>query len=172
MKDLFLIFVALLSVAALLASIAIWSHRRVTIRATAVVLTTLFIPIAYVGISELLSQPKPMRHEWFKRHVDEAKLLGVSVEEGKAIYLWLRLDDSLEPRYYVIPWQQQLAEKLQNVIDEAINEGAAVIISDPFSRKAFDNLGDMNIRIIRPPQPPMKPPSPPPQFFNPRERST
>ena len=172
MKDLFLIFVALLCVAALLATIAIWSHRRVSIRTTAVVLTALFLPIAYLGITELLSQPKPMQHEWFKRHVDEATLLGVSVREGEAIYLWLRLDDSLEPRYYVIPWQQQLAEKLQNIVDEAISDGAAVVISDPFSRKSYQNLGDMNIRIIRPPQPPMKLPSPPPQFFNPRERST
>lgn len=172
MKDLFLIFVALLSVAALLATIAIWSDRRVSIRTSAVVLTALFVPIAYLGIAELLSQPKPMHHEWFKRHVDEATLLGVSVREGEAIYLWLRLDDSLEPRYYVIPWQQQLAEKLQNIVDEAINDGASVVISDPFSRKAYENLGDMNMRIVRPPQPPMKPPSPPPQFFNPRERST
>ena len=172
MKDLFLVFVALLSVTALLATIAIWSHRRVSIRTTAVVLTALFVPIAYLGILELLSQPKPMHHEWFKRHVDEATLLGVSVREDEAIYLWLRLDDSLEPRYYVIPWQQQLAEKLQNIVDEAINDGATVVISDPFSRKSYENLGEMNMRIIRPPQPPMKPPSPPPQFFNPRERST
>ncbi len=172
MTELFLIFCALLAVTALLATIAIWSQRRISIRTSAVVLTALFIPIAYLGVTELLSQPKPMQHEWFKRHVDEATLLGVSVREGDAIYLWLRLDDSLEPRYYVLPWQQQLAEKLQMLVDEAIEDGASVIISDPFSKKSYEELGDMNVRIIRPPQPPMKPPSPPPQFFNPRERRT
>jgi hypothetical protein len=171
-EDLFLVFITLLVVTALLASIAIWSHRRTPVRTVAVVLTALFIPVAYLGVNQLLSQPKPMHHEWFKRHVDEATLLGVSVREGEAIYLWLRLDDSLEPRYYVLPWQQQLAEKLQNIIDEAIREGASVTISNPFSRKSFDDLGNMNMQIIRPPQPPMKPPSPPPQIFNPRERST
>jgi hypothetical protein len=171
-RDLFVIFAALLAVVALLASIAIWSRRRTPVRALAVFLTALFIPIGYLAATALLSQPKPMQHEWFKRHVDEATLLGVSVREGEAIYLWLRLDDSLEPRYYVLPWQQQLAEKLQNLIDEAIREGASVTISDPFSRKSFEDLGSLNMRIIRPPQPPMKPPSPPPQFFNPRERST
>ena len=172
MKDLFLVFIALLAVTALLASIAIWSRRRTPVRTLAVVLTALFIPIGYLGVTQLLSQPKPMAHEWFKRHVDEATLLGVSVREGEAIYLWLRLDDSLEPRYYVLPWQQQLAEKLQNIVDEAIQEGASVTISNPFSRRAFDDLGSMNVQIIRPPQLPMKPPSPPPQFFNPREHST
>jgi len=172
MEDLFVVFITLLSVIALLASIAIWSHRQTLVRTAAVVLTALFVPIGYLGVTQLLSQPKPMHHEWFKRHVDEATLLGVSVREGEAIYLWLRLDDSLEPRYYVLPWQQQLAEKLQNVIDEAIRDGASVTISDPFSRKSFDDLGSMNMQIIRPPQPPLKPPSPPPQIFNPREHST
>lgn len=172
MSALFLVFCALLAVTALLATIAIWSHRRVSIRTLAVVLTALFIPIGYLGVTELLSQPKPMQHEWFKRHVDEAQLLGVSVLEGDAIYLWLRLDDSLEPRYYVLPWQRQLAEKLQHLVDEAIENGASVVISDPFSKKSYQELGDVNVRIIRPPQPPMKPPSPPPQFFNPRERKT
>ena len=172
MKVLFIIFIALLAVTALLATIAIWSQRRTPVRTLAVVLTALFIPIGYLTVTELLSQPKPMQHEWFKQHVDEATLLGVSVRENQAIYLWLRLDDSLEPRYYVLPWQRQLAEKLQNLIDEAIRDGASVTIANPFSRKSFDDLGSMNMRIIRPPQPPMKPPSPPPQFFNPRERST
>lgn len=172
MKELFIVFSSLLLVVAMLATISIWSHRRAGVRILAVVLTALFIPLGYFGVTELLSQPKPMHHEWFKRHVDEATLLGVSVREGEAIYLWLRLDDSLEPRYYVLPWQRQLAEKLQNLIDEAIRDGASVTISNPFSRNAFDNLGSLNARIIRPPTPPMKPPSPPPQFFNPRERRT
>jgi hypothetical protein len=172
MNDLFVIFGALLGLVALLASIAIWSRRRTPVRALAVILTALFVPIGYLGITDLLSQPKPMQHEWFKRHVDEATLLGVSLSEGRAIYLWLRLDDSLEPRYYVLPWQQQLAEKLQKLVDEAIRDGASVTISNPFSRKSFDDLGSMNMQIVRPPQPPMKPPSPPPQIFNPRERST
>ena len=172
MNTVFVVFGALLCVTALLASIAIWSPRRTPVRSLAVVLTALFVPIGYLGITELLSQPKPMEHEWFKRHVDEATLLGVSLSEGQAIYLWLRLDDSLEPRFYVLPWQQQLAESLQKLIDEAIRDGASITISNPFSRKSFDDLGSMNMQIVRPPQLPMKPPSPPPQIFNPRERRT
>ena len=172
MNAVFVVFGTLLGVTALLASIAIWSPRRTPVRTLAVVLTALFVPIGYLGVTELLSQPKPMQHEWFKRHVDEATLLGVSLSEGQAIYLWLRLDDSLEPRFYVLPWQQQLAENLQNLVDEAIRDGASITISNPFARKAFDDLGSMNMQIVRPPQLPMKPPSPPPQIFNPRERRT
>ena len=91
MNVLFIIFVVLLGVTSLLATIAIWSQRRASVRTLAVVLTALYIPVGYLSITELLSQPKPMQHEWFKRHVDEATLLGVSVREDQAIYLWLRL---------------------------------------------------------------------------------
>ena len=126
MDSLFLTFVALVAVATLLASIAIWTPHRTPIRIASVVVTAFFIPLGYVGLTEILSQPKPMEHEWFQRHVDEATVLGVSVREGQAIYLWLRLDDSLEPRYYVLPWRRELAEKLQNLIDEAIRENGTL----------------------------------------------
>ncbi len=169
MDTLILLFAASIGVAALLATIAIWAPRATLIRVTAVVVTALFIPLAYLGLTEILSQPKPMEHEWFKRHVDEATVLGVSLDEGKAIYLWLRLDRSLEPRYYKLPWRMQLAEKLQNLIDEAIEENAMVKIKNPFARKSFDDLGDFNIEIILPPLPPQKLPPLPPQFFNPRQ---
>ncbi|MFQ6021429.1 MAG: hypothetical protein ACE5NW_01800 [Acidiferrobacterales bacterium] len=171
MDTLILLFAASIGVAALLAALAIWAPRATLLRATAVALTALFIPLAYLGLTEILSQPKPMEHEWFKRHVDEATVLGVSLDEGKAIYLWLRLDRSLEPRYYKLPWRTRLAEKLQNLIDEAIEENAMVKIKNPFSRKSFDDLGDLNVEIILPPPPPQKLPPPPPRLFNPREHN-
>ena len=169
MNALLIFYCLVIFVAALLSAIAIWSPRRTFIRTLSVILVALLVPLGYLGVTELLSRPKPMEHEWFKRHVDEATILGVSVNEGQAIYLWLRIEDSFEPRYYVLPWRRQLAEKLQNLIDEAMQEQAVVKLKNPFSRKSFDNLGSMSINIIRPPSPPMKPPPPPAQFFNPRE---
>lgn len=171
METLIIFFSLLVGVAAALATIAIWTPRKTAVRAVAVVVTALFVPLAYLGVQDLLSKPKPMEHEWFKRHVDEAVVLGVSLDENKAIYLWLRLDDSLEPRFYVMPWRTQLAEKLQNLIDEAIQENATVTIKNPFSAKSFDNLGDLNVNIVPPAAPPLKKPPPPAQIFNPRERN-
>lgn len=171
METLSIFFALLALVAACLAAIAVWTPRKTHIRAAAVVVTALFIPISFLGLQDLLSKPKPMEHEWFKRHVDEAQVLGVSLEEGKAIYLWLRLDDSLQPRFYVLPWRTQLAEKLQNLIDEAIDANATVTIRNPFSKHAFDNIGDLNVNIRPPPAPPFKPRPPPAQIFNPREKS-
>jgi len=170
LETLIVFFSLLVGVAAALATIAVWTPRRTPVRAAAVLVTALFVPLAYLGVQDLLSKPKPMEHEWFKRHVDEAVVLGVSLDENKAIYLWLRLDDSLEPRFYVMPWRTRLAEKLQNLIDEAIEENATVTIKNPFSAKAFDNLGDLNVNIVPPASPPLKKPPPPAQIFNPRER--
>lgn len=169
METLIVFFCLFVGIAAALAAIAVWTPRKTPIRAAAVVVTALFVPVAYLGLQDLLSKPKPMEHEWFKRHVDEAVVLGVSLDEGEAIYLWLRLDDSLEPRFYVLPWRTQLAEKLQNLIDEAIEENATVTIKNPFSKNAFDNLGDLNVNIRPPPSLPFKKPPPPAQIFNPRE---
>jgi hypothetical protein len=170
LETLTIFFSLLVGVAAALATIAVWSPRKTPVRAAAVVVTALFVPLAYLGVQDLLSKPKPMKHEWFKRHVDEAVVLGVSLDENKAIYLWLRLDDSLEPRFYVMPWRTQLAEKLQNLIDEAIEEKAIVTIKNPFLARSFDNLGDLNVKIVPPAAPPLKKPPPPAQIFNPRER--
>lgn len=171
MSSLYLFFCALLAVIAVLASIAIWSPRRVRLRATAVVLTALFVPLGYFTLTEILSQPKPMEHEWFKSHVDEATVLGVSFDEGNAIYLWLRIEESMQPRYYMLPWKPVLAERLQNYVDEAIRENAQVKIRNPFSKRSFDDLGDLNVEIILPPKLPGKLPPMPPRIVNPRERA-
>jgi len=166
-----LLFAALIGVAALLASIAIWAPRATFVRSAAVVATALFVPLTYLGINELLSKPKPMAQEWADKHVAEATVLGVSLDEGKAIYLWLRLDGARAPRYYVLPWQPKVAEKLQNVVDEAIEKEATVRIMNPFTGRSFLDLGELNIEIVPPPRPPQKRPPDVPQIFNPRELS-
>ena len=170
MEVLTFVFAAVIGVGALLASIAIWAPRATSIRSAAVVVTALFIPLSYVGLNELLSKPKAMSHEWLQRNAGEATILGASLDEGKAIYLWLRIDDSLEPRYYVLPWQTKFAETLQDMIEEAIEEGATVKMTNPFSRRSFEDLGQLNMEIVPPPIPPLKRRPQVPQIFNPRER--
>ena len=100
-----------MGIAAALASIAIWAPRPARVRILVVTMTLLFIPVAYVELAELLSKPKPMSFEWYYRNTDKAILLGTTLDEGKAIYLWLRLDGSLEPRNYKIPWNLKTGGK-------------------------------------------------------------
>ncbi len=169
MDVLFFIFAGAIAVAAALASIAIWAPRTTSVRVMAVLIASLFIPIAYVELVEMLSKPKPISFEWFERSAEQAIVLGVSLHEGKAIYMWLRLEDSMEPRYYQLPWRQKLAEKLEDAIEDAIAGRSSVIITKPFARKNFKEGGELNVKIIPPPTPPLKRPLLPPQIFNPRE---
>jgi len=165
---LYLLFAAATALAAGLAAIAIRAPRATALRAAAVALTAALLPLAYLALNELLSLPKPASHEWYKASAKQATVLGVSLEEGKAIYLWLRLDDSLEPRYYRMPWQAKNAQKLQSAVQQAIEHEAVVRMLNPFSRDSWTNQGEINIEVILPPVPPLKHPQPPPRIFNPR----
>ena len=111
-----------------------------------------------------------MSFELFKRDVQLAHILGASMDEGRAIYLWLRLEDEIEPRYYKLPWKREVAEKLEDVIDNAIRKNATAVLKNPFFRKSLEELGDLNAYVIPPPLPPQKLPQLPPQIFNPRRQ--
>jgi xanthosine utilization system XapX-like protein len=171
MNLLLVFFIATIAVAAALATIAIWAPRPPLIRFVALAVTVLFIPIAYLQLSEMLARPKPIAFEWFRRNVEQAQLLGASLDEGRAIYLWLRVDQDVEPRFYVMPWRQETAEKLEDLIDNALRNNSTIVLKKPFIRKFMEDLGDLNANIIPPPQPPQKMPTPPPQIFNPRQQN-
>ena len=122
-------------------------------------------------LTELLSRPKPIGFEWFEREALSAVVLGVSFEEGEAIYLWLQLEDSPQPRYYILPWRQELAERLEQAVDDALSRGSTVTIATPFSPKSLEELGNLNIEIIPPPVPPTKmPPFEKPKLVDPRKQ--
>lgn len=168
MTPLFYLFIASVFLAAMLAAIAIWAPRITRVRAAALAVATLLIPIGYIQAVELLSRPKPMSFEWFQRDVALAQVLGASFDEGRAIYLWLRIEHEIEPRYYVLPWRQEAAQKLEDIIDNAIRQNSTVVLKNPFFRKSLDDMGDLNAHIVPPKLPPLKKPPTPPQIFNPR----
>jgi hypothetical protein len=87
--DIFGFFAAAGALAALLGLIAIWAPRRVWIKITALTTTALFLLVGYVSLVDLLSRPKPVDMEWAHANAADAAVLGVHMEEDKAIYLWL-----------------------------------------------------------------------------------
>ncbi len=165
----YLVFAAVTLLAAGLAAIAIHAPRATPVRAAAVAITAALVPLAYLGLNEILARPRPVTHEWFNAAAKHATVLGVSLDEGRAIYLWLRVDESLEPRYYRMPWRRKNAEKLQEALTRAAEEDIGVRIDNPFSRHSWSDQGEINIEFVRPAVPPMKNPPPPPRIFNPRE---
>ena len=168
MSSLFYFYLTAVLAAVLLATVAIWAPRRTAPRAAAVLLAVALIPASYAALTEILGKPKPVAHEWWSDRVSNAVLLGTSIEEGQAIYLWVKLDGETRPRFYELPWRRTVAERLQEVTDEAIRTRGRIEIKDLFSTRAWDNLGHINIDIVPPRAAPLKPPPPPARIFNPR----
>jgi len=168
MDVIYYIFAAAIGTAALLASIAIWAPRKTPIRVLALAAMTLFLPIIYAQFVGLLSKPKPVAWEWMDRDVDRAQLLSVSFDEGKAIYVWLRLNGMIEPRFYSLPWRQQTAEDLEDAMEQANRTRSNVIVTNPFSKRSLEERGGITVEIIPPATQPLKKPTIPPRVYNPR----
>jgi hypothetical protein len=134
MNDLFYLFGATVLVAALLANIGIWAPRRIAVRLSALLVSMMFIPLAYASAAALLSRPKPVSLEWVQGAAAEAIVLGSSIEEGQAIYIWLQLPDSTQPRAYALPWNRDVAEQLQEARREAERQGTGLVMRMPFER--------------------------------------
>ena len=99
-------------------------------RATSATVFLVLIAVVYVGSVELLSRPKPLRLEW--RDAAQATVLGATLREGQGIYVWLEVAGADEPRAYVLPWDIQMAQQLQNAMQEGQANGTAVQMSMPF----------------------------------------
>ena len=89
----------------------------------------------FFGYSDMLGRPKSTRLELLRSGDSEARILGSYILEGSGIYLWLQLPAVVEPRYYVLPWDQQTATALQKAIeDNAAQHGGGVVMQLPFER--------------------------------------
>ncbi|MGH6932751.1 MAG: hypothetical protein ACREEE_10015 [Dongiaceae bacterium] len=118
-------------------------------RAISVGLFAALIAVVYGGGIELLSQPKPIRLEW--RHVPEAELVGATMVEGEAIYVWLRFDANPEPRAYALPWDVNAAQQLQEAMQEAEANGTGVRMKMPTG----DSMDSGEARFWAKPQQPL-----------------
>jgi hypothetical protein len=118
-------------------------------RSVSVGLFVVLIAIVYGGGIELLGRPKPLRLEW--RDAAEAKVLSAAPVENEAIYVWLSMPGSAEPRAYVLPWNVQVAQQLQTAMGEAEARGTAVQMVMP----AASGLDDREPKFYAAPQPAM-----------------
>lgn len=156
MDHLIYLFAAVVLLSSALTGITIWATKPIATKITALVLSALLMLTAYGGLTDLLGKPKAVHMEWVKRHIPEATVLGVSMEEKKAIYLWLRFDGEVEPRAYVLPWSQEKAQQVQKAMREARRNGTAVRMRRPFER----DTNDSEAVFYAEPQPAMPPKTP------------
>jgi hypothetical protein len=126
------LYAAAVLAAAALAGIAIRAPHGLWLRTGAVVLSGILMATAYAGFGELLGRPKPAKLEWAIRNTPEATVVAADMREGKAIYLWLRMDGAEEPRAYVLPWSMEAARQLHYAQGQAERNGTAVRMRNPF----------------------------------------
>jgi hypothetical protein len=153
MSNLPFLFALAALLAAALASIAIWSPRRLEAKATALACAALFMPLAYAGMSDLLSRPKPVGMEWWHDQAGEATVLGSQMREGESLFLWLQLAGEAEPRAYRLPWSQRMAQELQQAQEEAQRNGTSARMRLPFE----PTLDDREPKFYALPQPALPP---------------
>lgn len=153
MSSLSPLFAIVAVLAAVLASISIWSPRQLAMKVGAVAVACSFMPVAYAAMVDLLSKPKPASFEWWLNDAAEATVLGSSFVENEAIYLWLQLDGLSEPRAYALPWDQQLAQELQDAGRAAAEQDSPLRMRMPFE----PSLDDREPRFYAMPQPALPP---------------
>lgn len=163
------LFVVAAVLAATLGLISIWAPRRLMIKGTALATATLFLPLAYASLVELLSKPKPVDLEWWQDDAAEAEVVASRLIEEEGIFLWLQLPDLVEPRAYVLPWDQASAEQLQKALREAEQRGSGVQMRLPFE-PSLDPLEPKFYAMPQPALPPKDMLEPPPQFYQPPGR--
>ena len=153
MTDLPFLFALAVILAATLASIAIWAPRRLLVRVGALACAVLFMPLAYVGLTDLLSRPKPVSLEWWQGRTAEATVLSAQLREPDSMYLWLQLAGEPEPRAYRLPWSRDMAEQLQQALEEAEQNGTQARMRLPFE----PSLDQRERKFYAPPQPALPP---------------
>lgn len=99
----------------LMTTLVIWSRKETVVRASAVLVFLLGLPVAGTLALGPLSRPAP---EWVwsrggtMNFQKGTRVLAFKLRPDVAIYLWIEVPGEDEPRYVSIPWNRPLAEKL------------------------------------------------------------
>lgn len=166
MNDLIYLFAGAVAIASILTSISIWAPRKVVVRMTAFCVAALFVPLSYASFAMLLSKPKPVSLEWIRASTEEASVLGSSVREGEAIYVWLQMPNLSEPRAYMLPWSLDLAKQLQEARRKAEEQGTGLGMRLPFEH-SWDKQEPKFYPLPQPALPPKESPGAPMRLQHP-----
>ncbi len=135
MADVLWLFGGAAVLVGLLANIAVWSPKKLRVKLWALGLAITFLPVGYLSLVTLLSRPMPIVLVWEPAEDVETRLIASQIEENEAIYLWVVRSDVVEPRAYVLPWDEDLARELHEAKREAEKEGGDVRIRLPLGEQ-------------------------------------
>lgn len=138
---------------AALALFAAWSRRNTGARLLAVlVFVGMIAPVAGISLTAL-SLPAPYI-PGITAPGGTYFVLATKMVQDEAIYVWIDGGQGV-PRYYALPWSNELAEKLQDMIEgQQRGENGGVTMDIPYEF-SWDNHAPSFQPL---PQPPMMPP--------------
>ena len=125
-------FITITVLVAIIIAISFWSRKGLKLKVISLILGSFSFILIYGSLIEILSRAKPKNLELLNKYADEVTLLHVNWIEGEAIYLLVKLDDSLDPRLYKFPWSARQAQEFDEAISEGRENGQEVRISNPF----------------------------------------
>lgn len=99
-----------------MATLAIWSRTPKKARGLSVASFIVASPIAAVAIGAALGNPIPLVNG-ITSPAGEWTVLGVKMIVNRGIYVLIDNSDA-EPRYFVLPWSNEMADKLQDMLDK------------------------------------------------------
>lgn len=140
MTDLTLYFVATAGLAALMAAAVLSAPRSFPLKVGAVAVLAMLMPTVYMGLSTMLSRPKPVEIELLARPAKDAEVVASYMKEGEAIYVWLKLPGADEPRAYRLPWNEKQARELRQAERAADEAGTQVAMRRPFGNHPTDSI--------------------------------
>ncbi|AZO29332.1 hypothetical protein [Mesorhizobium sp. M1B.F.Ca.ET.045.04.1.1] len=114
----------------LVATFAIWARGFSRARGLAVLAFLLASPIAAASLGFSLGWPVPLV-DGLTLSAGEHAILGAKITIGDGIYVLIDRGEE-QPRYFKIPWDPKMADKLQQALDEKGEGGEAGITVDQF----------------------------------------
>ena len=153
MSELLMLLVFLGSMA--LTSFTVWSRKETWMRVAAVLVFLGMTP-ALAGVSFFsLSHPRPVTE--YSVPCMDCRVLSMYMRQDMAIWLWLETADG--PRYWVLPWDNELANNLQGAADQEEGDGTPYLF---LYDEDTDNVEFDTIPVL--PDPPKTVPPPPAVF--------
>ncbi|MEM7292356.1 MAG: hypothetical protein AAF420_03015 [Pseudomonadota bacterium] len=134
MENIPALYLLYLLLGCLLAVVAVWSRRGVWIRAGAVGLLIALVALNYLALVNLLGRPQPIESIASAEIEGDAVVVAATIEEGTAIYLWLRHPRELKPHYYRMDWDQDAAMALKQAMAESLQENSSVMMKPHYEQ--------------------------------------
>ncbi len=120
MTYVFLIFSIIITLMVLFAFMTIWSRRDTVARSLSILLLVVSIPLLGIASMETLGWHKPIAAAW--RLSGEWLVLGSKMVVDEAIYIYVDVGGG-EPRAIVLPWNDRVAQQLQDAMRDSRKRG-------------------------------------------------